>query len=249
VTWTHYYDEESKGRYLVHLGIGADFRTFNTNVSATTGFDNVRVRSRGVLRNAASTLDPNFADTGNFYAESQTVLDPELAVVWGPWFIQSEYTTSWFNGAQAAQNIPSGLGRVFMQGGYAEVLYFLTGEHKEYGRQAGTFGRVVPNNNFNVAKGTYGGWQVGVRFDWLDLNSGTNTGTGSIVNGGNAQDMTLGLNWFLNANARFQFNYVCSWVNNAPPVTYPGTVGALNGSRFVGDGTINSFGARMDFNF
>jgi hypothetical protein len=38
-------------------------------------------------------------------------------------------------------------------------------------------------------------------------------------------------------------------VNNAAAVTYPGTVGALNGSRFTGDGTINSFGARMDFNF
>lgn len=82
-----------------------------------------------------------------------------------------------------------------------------------------------------------------MRYDTLDLNSG------AYVNGGNASDVTFGLNWFLNANARFQFNYVLSWVNNAPPVTFPGTVGALNGSRFVGDGTLNSFGARMDFNF
>lgn len=245
-TWTPYYDEESNGRYLVHLGVGSQFRTFNTNVSATTGFDNVRVRSRGVLRNAASTLTPNFADTGNFYTQSQTVLDPELAIVWGPWFFQSEYTTSWFNGARAAQNLPaSSLGRVFMQGGYAEALVFLTGEHKEYYRQTGMFGRVVPNQNANFKNGTWGAWQVGIRFDWLDLNSGT----GGVVNGGNAQDMTLGLNWFLNPNARFQLNYVCSWVNNAAAVTYPGTVGALNGSRFTGDGTINSFGARMDFNF
>jgi len=38
-------------------------------------------------------------------------------------------------------------------------------------------------------------------------------------------------------------------VNNAASATFPGTLGALNGSRFVGDGTINSFGGRMDFNF
>ncbi len=63
----------------------------NSNVSATNSFDNVRVRSRGDLRNASSTLDPNFADTGNFYATSQTLLSPELAIVWGPWFFQSEW--------------------------------------------------------------------------------------------------------------------------------------------------------------
>ncbi len=250
VIWTPFYDEESQGRYLVHAGLGGEFRTFNTNLSQTTGFDNVRVLSRGDLRIASSTLDPNFADTGNFFTESQSLLVPELAVVWGPWFFQSEYTGSWFNGAKAAQNLPdSGLGRVFMQGGYAEALLFLTGENKAYNRQAGTFGRVVPNQNFNRGQGTWGAWQVGVRFDWLDLNSGTNTGGGSVVNGGNTQNMTLGLNWFLNANARFQLNYVCSWVNNAPSTTYPGTIGSLNGARFTGDGTINSLGARMDFNF
>ena len=244
--WTPYYDEESKGRYLLHTGIGSEWRTFNTNVSATTGFDNVRVRSRGLLRNAASTLDPNFADTGNFYAVSQTLVDPEIALQWGPWLFQSEYTASWFNGARAAYNLPaSGLGSVFMEGGYAEALYFLTGENRDYNRQSGVFGRVVPNCNFNRAKSTWGAWQVGARFDWLDLNGGK----ANLVNGGNAQDMTLALNWFLNPSTRFQFNYVCSWINNAAPVTFPGTLGALNGARFTGDGPINSFGARMDFNF
>ena len=241
--WTPYYDEESKGRYMVHTGFGTEFRTFNHNVSATTGFANVRVRSRGDLRNAASTLDPNFADTGNFYATGQTLIDPEIAIVWGPLLIQAEYTASWFNGAKAAQNLSTGLGRVFTQGGYAEALYFLTGENRTYNRQSGTFGRIVPYENANPNKGSTGAWQVGLRFDWLDLNSGT------AVSGGNAQDITLGLNWFINPSARLQFNYVCTWVNNAPPTTFPGTLGGLNGARFVGDGTINSFGTRMDFNF
>lgn len=246
VIWTPWYDEESKGRCLLHTGIGSEWRTFNTGITATQGFDNVRIRSRGDLRNAASTLDPNFADTGNFYAVSQTLLDPELAFQYGPLLVQAEYTTSWFRGARAAQNLPgSNLGTVFMQGGYLESLYFLTGENRDYNRQSGVFGRVVPNQNFNRAKGTWGAWQVGVRYDWLDLNGGT----GGAVNGGNVSDMTLGLNWYLNPSARFQLNYVCSWINNAAPVTFPGSVGALNGARFTGDGPINSFGARMDFNF
>jgi phosphate-selective porin OprO/OprP len=130
-----------------------------------------------------------------------------------------------------------------MEGGYVETLYFLTGENRFYDRQLGVFGRTIPRNNANFREGTWGAWQVGLRYDWLDLNSG------ALVNGGNSSNFTVGLNWFLNPNARFQFNYVLSWVNNAPPVSFPGTVGALNGSRFVGDGTLNSFGGRLDFNF
>ncbi len=239
---TPYYDEESKGRYLVHTGFGAEYRTFNDLVSATTGFDNVRLRSRGVLRNAASTLDPNYVDTGNFYADNQVVIDPEIAVQVGPFLFQSEYTASWMNGAKPAKNVATNLGTVFMQGYYAECLYFLTGENRDYNRLQGVFNRVVPKKIFDPKKGTWGAWQVGVRYDFTDGNYG-------LVNGGNASDMTFGINWFLNANARFQFNYVLSWVNNAPPVTFPGTVGALNGSRFVGDGPINSFGWRLDYNF
>jgi phosphate-selective porin OprO/OprP len=241
--WTPWYDEELNGRNLLHLGVGTEYRTFNKNVSATTEFDNIRVRSRGDLRNAASTLDPNFADTGNFYATSQVVLNPELAFQWGPFLVQAEYSASWFYGALPAKNITTSLGSVFMEGGYVETLYFLTGENRFYNRQLGTFGRTIPRNNANFKEGTWGAWQVGMRYDWLDLNSG------ALVNGGNASNVTIGLNWFLNPNARFQFNCVVSWVNNAAPVTFPGTLGALNGSRFLGDGTITSFGGRMDFNF
>ena len=240
--WTPYYDEESKGRYLVHTGFGAEYRTFNQNVGATQGFDNVRVRSRGVLRNAPSTLDPNYADTGNFYATSQAVLNPELAINLGPLLIQAEYTASWFNGAKPAKNVAANLGQVFMQGGYVEGLYFLTGENRTYNRQSGVFGRVVPKENADLKNDRLGAWQVGVRYDWINLNSGH-------VNGGKSQDLTLGLNWFLNPNVRFQTNYVFAWVNNTASASFPGTVGALNGSRFVGDGIITSFGGRMDFTF
>jgi phosphate-selective porin OprO/OprP len=241
--WTPYYDEESKGRYMLHTGFGTEFRTFVTNVNATTGFDNIRVRSRGDLRNAASTLDPNYADTGNFYAENQFLMNPEVAFQWGSLLIQSEYISSWFGGAKPAKNVATKLGSAFTDGGYVEALYFLTGENRNYNRQQGVFGRVVPKENWDPCKGTWGAWQAGVRYDWLNLNSG------DLLKGGNAQDVTFGLNWFLNANARFQLNYVIAWVNNDPAVTFPGTVGALNGSRFTGDGTIQSFGGRMDFNF
>jgi len=167
----------------------------------------------------------------------------EFAVNWGPWLFQGEYVGGWFYGARPAKNVNVSLGSVFLEGGYAEVLYFLTGENRVYIRQSGVFGRTIPNENFNFKKGTWGAWQIGVRYSTLNLNSG------ALLNGGNASDMTVGLNWFLNPNARLQFNYVLTWLNNAPPVTFPGTIGALNGARFVGDGSISTFGSRMDFTY
>jgi phosphate-selective porin OprO/OprP len=136
------------------------------------------------------------------------------------------------------------------QGGYVQALYFLTGESRVYNRQSGAFVRTIPLQNAFWTRGSgchgWGAWQVGLRYDWLDLNS---QGGPANLNGGNEQDVTLGLNWFLNPNARFTINGVGSILNNAAAATAPGTLGALNGTRFTGDGTVVSFGTRMDFTF
>ncbi|HEY4259426.1 MAG TPA: porin, partial [Schlesneria sp.] len=71
VFWTPYYDEESNGRCLIHAGISSEFRQFNNQLNGANQGANIRLRSRGDLRNAASTLTPNYADTGNFFADNQ----------------------------------------------------------------------------------------------------------------------------------------------------------------------------------
>ena len=246
--WTPYYDEESQGRYMVHTAMGSEYRTFNTGLEANQNGQNIRLRSRGDLRIDSATLTPNFADTGNFFAMGQTLVNPEIAVVWGPWLVQAEYTAGWFNGARTTQ-LPGGivLNNVMFTGGYAEVLYFLTGENKSYNRQTGLFNQVVPKNNVNFSEGKYGAWQIGTRYDWIDLNSG-------LITGGRNQNATLGLNWFLNPNVRFQFNTVFSYINNVGNPVIPGPVGSaasgtLQGIKFVGDGLILTLGTRMDISF
>jgi phosphate-selective porin OprO/OprP len=240
--WTPYYDEETKGRYMVHTGLGSEYRTFNESLNPQNQGTNIRIRSRGDLRNTSSTLDPNYADTGNFFVQSQILVDPEIAIQLGPLLLRAEYCASWLQGARPFHSSAVDLGTVFMQGGYAEALYFLTGENRDYNKVSGVFNRVIPKNNANFSECKYGAWQVGARYDWIDLNSFG-------INGGQAQDGTLGLNWFLNPNLRIQVNYVLTHVNNAGPSGIVTTNGALVGSKFIGDGYINSVGTRLDWTF
>ena len=92
-------------------------------------------------------------------------------------------------------------GTLFFHGGYGQVLYFLTGEHQEYDKREGVFGRVVPRNNLRLKGAGGGAWQAGLRFGYLDLND-------KAVRGGQVYDWTLGLNWFLNPNMKVQLNYI-----------------------------------------
>jgi phosphate-selective porin OprO/OprP len=82
-----------------------------------------------------------------------------------------------------------------------EVLYFLTGEHRAYNLKEAVFDRVTPLRNFNIwGDGCgWGAWQVGLRYGYLDLQD-------KGVNGATLHDIVLGLNWFLNPNAKIQWN-------------------------------------------
>jgi phosphate-selective porin OprO/OprP len=65
-----------------------------------------------------------------------------------------------------------------------------SGEHQDYDRHEGVFGRVVPVNDFHCKKHdayrACGAWQVGVRFSYLDLND-------KAIQGGQVYDWTVGL--------------------------------------------------------
>jgi len=212
---------EDGGQFLVHVGVGA----------ATKDLDDgqARLRARLDARNSPSALSPLVADTGNFNGRNQQILVPEFAMVNGPFSLQAEYYASWVNDADlGTAAAPDPRGTVFFQSAYAEAAYFLTGEHREYNREAGTFGRVVPKQRLSWTRSGFtgrGAWQVAARYSYLNL-SGAN---GNIVH-----DMTLGLNWFLNPNMKVQWNYfLADRQTNGP----------------VGNGIIQGFATRLAIDF
>jgi len=223
-TFVPYYDRASNGRYLWHVGLGGTWRENQDG--------QIRFRARGALRNGPDALNPVFADTGVYRSHAEGILVPETAIVAGPWLFQAEYTAAWATQSVTAANVP--LGTTFYDGYYVEALYFLTGEHRLYDYQKGLFGRVIPFENAVFVRRAggrpifmTGAWQVGVRYNALDLN---NKG----INGGRLSNITLGLNWFLNPNMKLQWNV---------------TLTHRDGQNNSADGNIYGFGMRLAHDF
>ncbi len=195
---------EDNGRRLAWFGVSGYFRDLDD--------DQVRFRARTELRNGNAVLH-NVAAFSQVTAEHQNVINPEFTFQWGPFLLNAEYTASWVDNVTAV-NYTQGTSALkpgstyFTQGAYVEVLYFLTGEHRDFNKKSPGYGRVVPFRNAFWVEGenclnifSKGAWQVGGRWSYLNL---TDTNAGIV--GGNINSFTAGLNWFLNPNIKVQWN-------------------------------------------
>ncbi len=186
VTGLPWYEDE--GKRLLHLGAAYSHR----NPDST-----FRYRQRP----EAHLSSWRFVDTGTFFADDIDLYNAEGAVVYGPFSIQGEYTRS-------DVDMPLFGDRRF-DGYYVFASYFLTGEHRPYRMAEGVFDGPKPKRNFSVVgeeRGP-GAWEVALRYSAIDLQSG-------FLFGGEQQDFTVGLNWYLNPNTKWMLNYVRSHVDH-----------------------------------
>lgn len=236
ITGLPYY--EAEGRRMVHLGLGTRF-------SDQLDQGRANLNGRWLLRNGP----PNLQDVvvqANVFGEQQWNVNPEFFMNLGPLSVQAEYIASRVTGVTSFISrtnpvaTPVSRRSYDSQTAYVQALYFLTGEHRPYGRTAlhgsgAAPTRVVPYRNYFFVKGdgstsnpfSAGAWQVGARYSWADLNDNG-------INGGIAHEVTLGLNWFLNPNMKVQWNY------DHGHRSIPGG---------TSDGYYYGFGMRMAFDF
>jgi phosphate-selective porin OprO/OprP len=189
-TWLPWYDEATEGRGLFHVGANYSYREV-----ADQG-----IRFRGT---PGSHLAGNVADTtGIDNIMDYQLFGAEMAWVYGPLSVQSEYIAAYTNRS-------AGLVEPQYDGVYVQASYFLTGEHRPYKRGRGIFGRVKPFENFfrvrtcdgDVVTGL-GAWEVAYRYSYADmLHPG-------VADSRRLGDHSLGLNWYLSPYTRLMFNYI-----------------------------------------
>ena len=228
LTWLPIYEQE--GRQLLHLG--ASVR------QATTYDDRLRFRTRDAIRAGVATQWPVPADI-TVFGDTVQWFNFELAAVQGPWTLQAEWLLSNTHDAQRVGGGPL-VQDLLYQGGYVQLLYFLTGESDTYSLERMAFDRMKPFENAFWLRDANcesifgrGAWQVGARYNFLDLND-------QGINGGQLHNFTAGLNWFWNPNSKWQFNYFA---------TYRDVSQASDANIADGSGWIHGWGMRFAQDF
>jgi phosphate-selective porin OprO/OprP len=164
----------------------------------------------GRFRNETTNMSSFYlTDTGNIDGlDKVTVGQVEAAAMYGPWSIQSEYAR-----AKADRDVGS---NVDFDAFYVQLGWTLTGESRTYKGSDGEFKRLKPRNNFSLAKGTWGAWELAARYDQVDLED-------KDILGGEQKRATLALNWYLNENVRLMADYSRSFdLENSPITTASG---------------------------
>jgi phosphate-selective porin OprO/OprP len=191
---------ENSGEHMLHLGIAGTRRSITRSTSGGT----VTLSSR-----PGADLLPVVVSTGAIPANLETKLDGEAACIWGPVSVMGEYLVDHVETLNPALDSPT------FHAWYAQVAWTLTGETRRWNAVEAIPTTPRPGTNAFVNGGT-GAWEAALRYSELDLNDGHNGARG--IQGGELRVVTLGLNWYLNPNARVMWNFSHSDVANVDPV-------------------------------
>ena len=163
-------------------------RVFGIGASAIyrnfQGDSDLRIRARP----GAHVSGTRLVDTGELVnARRNLMMIAEGTFVWDRFHAQGEYLRSWISRRRGRQN-------VVFDSWYVQAGVFLTGESRNFDIKSGKYKRPKPESS-------WGAWEIAVRFDGIDLTDGD-------VRGGRQRDITGGLNWWVNQNVMFRFNYI-----------------------------------------
>lgn len=197
---TIWYDETSNGRGYAHWALSGTWADVDGNALsdnyADSGASEARFRHRPEGRSVSRWLDTGRIAGANDYQ----LLGLESVINVGAFQVVGEYQQVWLD--------RSGAPDLQFHGGYGYISYFLTGEHVPWNRRTGILGRVRPFENFFLIDrccggtgGGWGAWQVALRYSYADFANRD-------IRGGDAESLTLGLNWYWTDCAKMQLNWI-----------------------------------------
>lgn len=152
---------------------------------------------------------PDVANGTPFFVDTGVLNGTSLAQSFGTEALWVRGPLSWQTEAIGTHVDTSAVGNGFLWGGYSQVGIFLTGEHRPYDRKAGAIDRAIPLNSLSKNGQGFGAWEVAARWSYLDL-------TDNLIRGGEMQNVTLGLNWYVNPYCKCVVNYIHTWAESRP---------------------------------
>ncbi len=201
--------------YSLHIGGNAEF-LIRPPHNQITGAQTLTLSDRPELRIDPTALISTGALAGVSGAQVYSV---EAAGTYGPFFAQGEFF--WYN---VDRNALVGLPSLKFNGGYVEASYVLTGETHTYNPGSAAYNGIVPANPFSLDGGGWGAWEIAGRVSTINLNDQLASANG--VAGGRNTIYTAALNWYVNRNVRFMFDYLHGDITKQVSPTNFGDAGA-----------------------
>ncbi len=133
---------EDDGCRVLYFGGAYSYRVYDDSST----LDRYRYATRIPIRVGS----PILLDTTSLAANDAELFNAQAALVYGPFSLQGEYDVSQGLGLQRgllAAGVPR-LTNPELNGGYVQATLFLTGEHRNYLRNVGGFGRIRPLKPF-----------------------------------------------------------------------------------------------------
>jgi phosphate-selective porin OprO/OprP len=247
---------EDEGRHLLHLGVSGGWRD---GINAAPGGANyVDLRARPELRDddpgsgGLPNADSNrMIDTLKINCNEEYLLGLEALYIRGPFSLQAEYGWNFLDNAQITVGTPKPIANYIFDGGYLQAAYTLTGENRAYDKKGGGLSRyyfggqgpyenafLVRDADGNLCSG-HGAVELACRYSYVNLNDGTGA---AFVNGGIMQGVSVGLNWYLNANLTVNTEWVYDFRYDLP-----GNGANPGATTVVGD--TSAFGTRVQLSF
>ncbi len=208
---------EDAGRQVLHWGFDHSFTvpgkagvTYRNTPEYGGPFGSSTYQSvpGGPTGGGSSGDIPFFYNTGPLFFDTSHLFNFELAGVYHRLHCQSELTYNLMDFQGSTAVIPAY---------YAQAAFLLTGETRPYNKIAGVLGRIKPLRPFDECGGL-GAWEVAIRYSYINTNpvlpyqtaalGPAQPGGPLIPWGGALNDVTFGLNWYLNTYTKFQLNYI-----------------------------------------
>jgi len=199
----------------------------------------MRSENRGInnayrIRLNGDSVTSGYSVTGQTLTTvDNSLTGTEFAVARGPFKFQMEN----FKNTVKASSV-GGSASLDYAANYYEVMYNITGESWSKAYKGGAFSGITPGSVFmkdygGVVGNGIGAWQVGFRTSNYAINERSVVGVTSIGSKAGTTN-TVGLNWFLNNNARVMLNYSETKFETAfTPVDTSGSMNTVNSERTI----------------
>lgn len=178
---------------FVYAPIMEDNRTLHLGVRAAMRTPSASTESFRIRDETTHQSNLRIVDTGEIGSiDRATMYGVEAAFVQDAWSVVGEY-----NMLNLARDGASDLD---FDSWHVYGTWSITGESRAeaYKIGAGEFKRINPANPFDWREGTWGAWELAMRYAHIDLNDGALTGGDETV-------LTSAINWYLNSNVRLMF--------------------------------------------